>query len=519
MKFHIIKVLAGNEVRVRLRRLSTLVAIFSVIVVSWMMVPAPDSGMTLIALNDARVLNTSTALAFGTASLAAIIFGLGSFYLTRGRVGEDMRSGVGSVIAASQISNSLFLIGRWVGGVVYMLALTAALLGTTLVLHMIRGDGPIEITVYLQIYALILIPMIFFGVSCAVLFDSFAFLMGKFGDVAFFFIWVMQLSMMGASSDGAQDISSLMLFDLSGLVAGFVAIQQVVHSSNISIGISEYNKALPAISLPYIAWSLQIIALRTGAALLAVLPLLPAILKFHRYSPDRVKVSATRMRRLPIAILNGWLRPLSRFVHPMFRLAGKLPGMAGQVLADIALSFVTSPLAIVLFFAFSMAAIVVDSSKLPGLLIAAVVYWGIFISDISTRDHSANAENIVGTAPGGKTQRFIRQWLATNIMGFMFMGVIALRWSFDQPLRAAALVSGIVFLSAFSSAFGRLSRTPRTFIALFLFAMYISLNGNLPIMDMVGAKGLANISTMSTQMMIAAAAIVAGYFYNRQQAQ
>jgi len=519
MKLHIIKVLAGNEVRVRLRRISTLVAIFSVIVLSWMMVPAPDSGMTLISLNDARVLNTSTALAFGTASLAAIIFGLGSFYLTRGRVGEDMRSGVGSVIAASQISNGLFLLGRWVGGVVYMLALTAALLGTTLVLHLIRGDGPIEITVYLQIYALILLPMIFFGVSCAVLFDSFALLMGKFGDVAFFFIWVMQLGMMGASSEGANSPSSLMLFDLSGLVAGFVAIQQVVHSTNISVGISEYNKALPAVSLPHIAWSLQMIALRTGAALLAILPLLPAVLKFHRYSPDRVKVSVTRVRRSPIAILNGWLRPLSRFVHPMFRLAGKLPGIAGQVVADIALTFVTSPLAIVLFFFFSIAALVVGKEQLPGLLIAAVVYWGIFVSDISTRDHAANAENIAGTAHGGKVQRFLRQLLATNVMGFLFMGVIALRWSVDQPLRAAALVSGIVFLSALSSAFGRLSRTPRTFIALFLFAMYISLNGNLPIMDMVGVKGLANIGTMGTQMMIAAVAIVVGYFYNRKQAQ
>jgi hypothetical protein len=519
MKLHIIKVLAGNEVRVRLRRLSTLVAIFAVIVLSWMMVPAPDSGMALITLDDVRVLNTSTALAFGTASLAAIIFGLGSFYLTRGRVGEDMRSGVGNVIAASQISNGLFLISRWVGGVAYMLALTAALLGTSLVLHVIRGDGPIEITVYLQIYALILLPMMLFGVSCAVLFDSFAFLMGKFGDVAFFFVWAMQLGMMGASSDGAKDVSSLMLFDLSGLVAGFVAIQQVVHSTNVSVGISEYNKALPAISLPHIVWSLQIIAFRTGAALLAMLPLLPAVWKFHRYSPDRVKVGVARVRRSPIAMLNGWLRPLSRFVHPLFRLAGSLPGMAGQVLADVALSLVTSPLAIVLLFVFSMAGLVVDSSMLPGLLIFAVAYWGIFVSDISTRDHAANAENLAGTARGGKTQRFIGQLLAANVLGLMFMGVIALRWSFDQPLRAATLVSGIVFLSALSSAFGRLSRTPRTFIALFLFAMYISLNGDLAMMDMVGVKGLANISTMSTQMIIAAAAIVVGYFYNRKQAQ
>ena len=131
--------------------------------------------------------------------------------------------------------------------------------------------------------------MIFFGVSCAVLFDSFSFLMGKAGDVLFFFIWVLQLGMMASTADGAKDISYLMLFDLSGLATAMMSMQQIGHSSNISIGISEQNNALPAIALKPIMRSIQILLLRTGTALLAMLPLLPAIWRFHRYSPDRVK--------------------------------------------------------------------------------------------------------------------------------------------------------------------------------------------------------------------------------------
>lgn len=521
MKLHIIKVLAGNEVRVRLRRLSTLVTIFSVVVLSWLMVPAPDSGMTLISLNDARVLNTSSALAFGTASLAAIVFGLGSFYLTRGRTSEDIRSGVGSVIAASQISNGLFLAARWIGGVVYMLALTGAMLATTLVLHIIRGDGPIEITVYLQVYALLLLPMIFFGVSCATLFDSFSFLMGKAGDVLFFFVWIFQIALMAAFDDnGTIGFSPLMLIDFSGLGAGILTMQQLVHSSNLSIGVSEFNKALPAITLPQIAWPVEVVIARFGSAMLALVPLLPAIWKFHRYSPDRVKVSAARHRRSPIAILNGWLRPISRVVHPMFRVAGKLPGISGQVLADIALSFVTSPLAIVLVLFFSVGALVAGPAQLPALLIAAVVYWGILISDMSTRDFAANADNITGTAQGGKARRFLRQFIATNALGFLFMGAFAFRWYAEDPQRALAVISGIVFLSALASAFGRFTRTPRTFIALFLFAIYIALNGtDIAIMDMVGFNGSADFGSMGTQMMIAGSAMVLAYLYNRQQAR
>ena len=100
------------------------------------------------------------------------------------------------------------------------------------------------------------------------------------------------------------------------------------------------------------------------------------------------------------------------------------------------------------------------------------------------------------------------------------MGSFAFRWYAEDPQRALAVISGIVFLSALASAFGRFTRTPRTFIALFLFAMYIALNGtDIAIMDMVGFNGSANFSSMSMQMTIAGIAIVLAYLYNRQQAK
>ncbi|MGH8106338.1 MAG: hypothetical protein ACREO2_08460, partial [Arenimonas sp.] len=405
-------------------------------------------------------------------------------------------------------------------GVTYMLALVTILMCTTMVLHAIRGHGPIEVTVYLQIYGLILVPMVFFGVSFAILFDSIPLLMGKLGDVLFFILWMFQLALMGAFEESKAGFSPLLLVDFSGLAAGFMTLQSIVGTSSISIGISEYNKALPAVLLPEIVWPIQIILVRFAAALLAMLPFLPAIKLFHRYSPDRVKVSTAAKRRSPLTILNSWLRPLSRVMKPLFFLATKLPGISGQVVADVALTFVTSPLAIVLFVAGAIASFTVNSDALPGLMIASVVYWGILISDISTRDYAATAEDITGTVHGGKTQRFLRQWLATNVLGFLFMGVIAYRWNAEDPQRALAVISGIVFLSALASAFGRFSRTPRTFIALFLFAMYIALNDTkLAIIDMVGFNGSADFGSMGTQMMIAGSAIVLAYLYNRQQAK
>lgn len=521
MNVHIIKVLAGNEVKLRLRRLSTLVSLFAVVVLSWLMVPAKDSGMTLIALNDARVLNTSTALAFGTASLAAILFGLGSFYLTRGRASEDIRSGVGGVIAASQISNGMFLLSRWIGGVIYMISLIGALLGTTLVLHLIRGDGPIEISIYLQTYSMLLIPMVFFGVSSAILFDSFSFLMGKAGDVLYFILWMFQIGLMATvDGKGIQDITLLLLFDFSGLAANMMTLQNLVHSTQLSVGVSDYNPKLAEITLPHLSWPIEIILIRIGSAFLALVPLLVALRLFHRYSPDRVKVSSTRVRRSPIAMINGWLRPLSRTVRPLFTLAGKLPGLSGQVLADIALTFATSPLAILLLLLFSIAAIVLDASKLPSLLIAAVTYWGIVICDISTRDYAANAEDITGTVSGGKTNRYLRQLFTSQALGLLFMGIIAWRWCINAPMNATALIIGIFSLSAFAILLGRYSRTSRTFLVLFLFLLYVSMNAkNIAVLDMVGFNGAANTSSIMMYALFGLIATVVGYAYNKQQAR
>lgn len=77
-----------------------------------------------------------------------------------------------------------------------------------------------------------------------------------------------------------------------------------------------------------------------------------------------------------------------------------------------------------------------------------------------------------------------------------------------------------MFLSALASAFGRFTRTPRSFIALFLLAIYIALNGKeIAILDLVGFNGAANFGSMTLQLLVAASALVLAYWYNRQQAK
>ena len=517
MTGHILKALALNEVRLRMRRLSTIVAVLAVVAISWAMIDDPASGSALIVVGNARVLYTSSALALGSAALASFLFGLGGFYLVRGRIAEDIRSGAGNVIGATPVGNALFLAGRWLGAAAYLGLLVIAFMGTMMVCHALRGDGPIEPLVYLSSFCLLLLPMIFFAASCAILFDSWAPLMGKGGDLLFFILWMAQVSMVALVQTWGNAGSPWVVFDFTGMTATFVTLGAHLDTTHMSLGSSPFDPALAPLLLPAAPWSAQVVLMRCASGLLAVLPLAPAVFLFHRFSPDKVKVSRSRQRRSPLALVDGWLRPLSRLVQPLFALAAKLPGSGGQVMADVALTLAAAPSAIAALIIAFGASVLADGRLLGPVLAACVAYWGILASDLSTRDFHAAAEDMTGAVSGGGSRRYLRQYAAAVVLGFLFMGVIALRFALHDPLRAAAVAAGILSLGALAQMLGRCSRTPRTFISLFLFGLYVAVNAvKVPMIDAVGFNGVANAQSVMTYLAVGVLALAGGFAWNRR---
>lgn len=492
--FGTVRTLALLEARVRLRRLSTLVTLLAVVAVSWLMISDPAGGQTLIAVHGARVLYTSSALALGSAAMATLLLALAGFYLLRGRVAEDLRSGTGSVIGASRGGGTPFVVGRWCGGVLYLTALIGAFMATVLLCHLVRGDGPIEPLVYLQTYALVLGPMILFTASCATLFDAWAPLMGKAGDLLYFFTWVAQMGVLPAVTEGGMP--HLIPLDFTGTSAVITALAAHVDLHDMMLGIADFDPHKAPFALPVWMWTASLAAARCLTAALALLPLLLALPLFHRFSPDRVKPGKARARRSPLAVVDGWLRPLARLADPLFGLAARVPGIAGQALADVALTLAAAPSALALLLAVQLPALVLRADALAPFTLACVAYWGVLVSGVSTRDGDAALAGMGAAVPGGAARRYWRQFLASLVLGLMFTGVAALHLAAADPLRAFALLCGVFALAAFASLLGRTSGTARTFLALFLFALYVSVNVSRSAWaDIVGFHGNATAAS------------------------
>lgn len=514
-----LKLLLLTEVRLRMRRTGTLVAVLALIAVTWLMVGDPAKGQALMVVGNLRVAYTSSCLALGSAGLGGLFMGLAGFYLARGRMSEDVRSGAGSVLGVTPVSNAVFLFGRWLGAVAYLCGLLGIFLLTMLVLHALRGDGPIQLFVYLQAFALALLPLVFFTAAMAVLCDAWAPLAGKRGDVLYFVFYVTQMAVpIVATAEGAG-WSPLLLLDFSGLGAIVMAVRSEVNTSSFVLGGGTFDPALPPVFLSQWMWTAQMGFTRLGCAVVAMLPLLPAIRLFHRFDPERVKVRAAGGRWSPLALLNRWLRPLSLLVRPVFALSARTPGVAGYALAVLALTLVSSPAAIAAALGLLVAGCLAPNAALGWLTMGAVAAWGILVSDISVRDRRHDVDAMIAAVPGGGERRYAAQFLASCLLALLFTAPVLLRWLSSDLMRGAALLTGLAALAAAASLLGGTSRTSRAFLALFLFGMYVATQAvTVPSLDVVGFNGVADARSVATQLIAGALLLVAGVWHEKWRA-
>jgi len=517
--FRLIGIMVQNELRIRTRRASTLVTLLLVVIVSWSMVADPASGQSMITVGKSAVQYNSSALAVGSAVLAGILFGLFGFYLVRGRSRDDLIHGMGAVLASTPVSNTIMLFARWLGAVTFLCVLVLALTATMLAVQWVRGVGPLQPLIYLQTYALLLLPTLMLAASIAVLCDACAPLMGKRGDVLYFAFWLGQFSAMPAElTKRAEQTSGLAAIDVSGLATVVIRFRQLFHTDGFSIGGQAVDPSRPVLLIDQF-WTGELITMRILCACLTLLPLLPALFLFHRYSPDHVKGTHARRPLSLLAMVNRLLRPASRLVRPLFAVACRVPGIAGQALADIALALAANPAAVAAMVVIGALGMLVEPAALDGVAVAAMACWAIVASDITVRDYQSATESMTAAAPGGAARRYARQLAVTLLLGLLCGAPVLVRWLAHAPLRAAAMFTGLLALSAAASLLGRATRTGRTFLALFLFGLYLSTQITfMPWWDVIGANGVATAQSVSVQLAAGVMLFALGYVVNYRKA-
>lgn len=496
-----------TDLKLRLRRPATLWLVVALSGMAYLLIPDPAGGRALMVVNGARALYTSQVIATTTAALAGFLLTFVGFYLVSNALRRDMLARTGGIIAATPVSSARYLIGKWLGGAAYLGMVGLFYLLSVMVMHLLRGEGPLQPLVYLVTYLIVLGPAILIVAALALCFECVPLLSGRLGDVVYLFLWMALLTtgVINAQAGGNQ------ISDILGV--GFVLSQASAATGvhELSLGMMPFDMRVAPWILPPISLTAGMLATRVATALLAVPVLLMARFSFHRFDPAKVRSRGQASGGNLVRRIAMHLKPLTQIVSTAgFRVVSAVPGRLRAVLAETVMSLSESPLVVVAWLGV-VATTVVGSAvtvrhTLP-LVISALL--ALALADLSTRDRAAGTLPMLFGMPGVKPGYARIKLGGALMLALLFFLPPALRVIVASPGTALSFLVAAAFVAALATALGFLTRTPKAFMGVFLLFLYLVLNGaQVPRLDFAGWNGVATASTRIGYLV--AAAVLAG---------
>lgn len=497
---------------VRFRRTSTLVIFLLLCVTAYLWVPDPSTGRTLLQIDKQRALLNSAALSAATSSLCTLLLSLLGFYMVSNTLRRDIQTRTGFIIASTNMRNTEYLIGKLLGNIVFLSAVAFGFMVSCMGMQIVRGEAPLQPLVFLKHYAFIVPPTIVFVSAFALVFESVRFLSGKFGDIAYFFLWAFMLTGSAILSDhpgaGFQWASC---FDTSGLAFILHQFKVVAHTDSVSIGSTmDFNKALPPYVFPGFSISASDILPRLFSTFYPLLFLPVAMFFFHRFDPTRIKATAQKAHRNILMRVNQWLKPLTRPLQ-VFTMSGK-SSFARTLISDAVLSFQLYPVALLLILGFWIATAVNPVANIrSGVLPAVFPIIAVVLADLSTREQTSGTRSLIFSTPRVRSLFVWWKFGSAWLVAILFVLVAMAKLGFADPRSALSLLIGTIFVAAAATALGSMTSNPKAFLAVFLLFWYVVMNAGQasPEFDFAGWFQTATATVRMTYLALSVAMLAA----------
>lgn len=487
------------DMLVRFRRFSTLVVFLLLSASALLWLPDPRTGRTLIQIGGRRALYTSASIGMATAMLATIFVGMFGFYVISNALRRDVMTRCGFVVASTEMRTHEYLLGKFLGNVVFLTTFMTGFMIAAMAMLAIRAEAPLQPLVFASQYLILIPSTIVFVSVLAIVFESIPWLSGRFGDVVYFFFWATTLGLVVHSMESGGSRNAL-YFDFNGLGYLFDFTKTVWHTKSMSIGSTTFDATKPPIVVDGLWLNREWLLMRIVSTLMP-LPLLGiALLFFHRFDPARVRAASAKGKRSWIALLNRMTKPL---VRPFTALA-----MKGGALSDAMLTIASTPLIVLAFIGFSIAALAGADVSIPAF--AAI---GIFVADVATRERRAGTLGFIYSAPRLKSQFVLWKLMSSLIVCAIVMAVPLLRF------HSLATAGAVFFVCAAATSLGVISGNPKTFIVLYLTLWYVSVSdkSETPAFNFAGLVKPAPMPIVAAYFAASIALLIAAELMHRRR--
>lgn len=461
----------------------------------------------------AAMIGVKTAL---TGSLAVVI---GAFYIMRTGIEQDRRHGHGSLVASSETSNAVYLLGKLVsnvalGGVVLATLAIAAVLN-----HLVHGVGGTDLVAIVTPLLVIVLPLCVLVGGVALLFETVPLLNGTAGTVCHLLLVFGLVNTLGGAVNTTP--SGLTVAHRTVDILGYLPVYQVTYESVLAT-VPEYEGGPPALATfitPAQSFSFTggtfppwVYVHRLAVALAGVAVTLVGAVSFDRFRTGgglprlgRMIPSFKTLARLPAlfgsddsaADIEEDPRPVEDIdTTPVERR--DQGGLLRLIRAEVQLAvrdrqwWWYAALPFVIVGPLALAGAVETTGSGFQFVIATVILWPLPAwRELGSRMYIHGAPELVFSSRFPRRQLLV-EWFIGGLVGLLAVsGVATVVIQTGSLTLLVGVIAGALFPPSLALAIGAWLRSPRLFEASFLLLWYGGPINGLSGANFIGGNGSA----------------------------
>lgn len=482
--------LARADFLERVRRYSFLVVLGLVILLGYQ----TAAGNVRLQLDQYRGEFNSAWIAGMMSIIATFFLGWFGFYVVKGSVARDRETGVGQIMATTPMSRPFYMLGKWISNFIVLMTMIVILVVFGFVIQLINAESThVDLWTYISPFLFIVMPLMAVVAAVAVLFEAIPFLSGGFGNVVYFFAFVMMIpltmeSRIVETNPAAEPLGmALLKSDMSQEVL------RVFPDYDGSFMLGGLDTAITGtFTWTGIDWSSPVIATRLVYVVLAILLTLLAALFFDRFDPSRAK---PRKTKVTASFSTPDVVPVSQAIPavsltPLHRAANRFSF----------LHVLTAEFKLLLkgqrwWWYLGAAALVVASLVNPVevtrqyVLPLAWIWPVLLLSPLGSREARDNVQQMAFSSAAPLMRQLPAQWIAGFIVTLLMGSGAALKFilSGNAP-SLLSFFSGALFITSLALALGVWSGTGKPFEIVYVSLWYLGPLNKVPGLDFIGAQ-------------------------------
>jgi hypothetical protein len=507
----------------RVRRYSYLVTLLFAVYLGY----AAGTGRISLRLDHYRGLYTSAWIGVMVALVSTTYLSIVGFYVVKNAVDRDRQTRVGEVLAGTPLTKVSYLLGKFLSNFAVLVSMVVVLaLAAVAMQSLAAEDRTFHAWALLSPFLFLALPAMAMTAAMALLFETFSFLRGGFGNVLWFFLWGLGIGLPVMTKIPQLDPSGLLIVHESMVPAARAGIPGYHDAFSLSVA-DESVRVAAGFHWNGVEWTAGVVTQRLAWTAVAFVLVLCGAWFFDRFDPARSRRKSAARPRSEGAVTQAGVAPEFPTSQPHIVTFTRLTPLASGAMHSGALPLFVAELQLALkgyrWWWYAVAGgLLIAQFAAPldiarGPLLAVAWIWPILVwSALGTREARFDTEQLLFSCARILPRQFPAAWMAGVLVAALTGLGAGVRLALaGQGAGLLAWAAGTLFIPSLALALGVWSGSSKFFEGLYTALWYAGPLNRTPGFDFTGSANGSQAGRFALLYLGIAAILVAAAFFRR----